>query len=52
MQIPILSRFSIGRLPACRRTAVSVRANDVNSRARRLMAGIAPGKFLGIMQEG
>ena len=42
MQIPILSRFSIG----------FVRANDVDRRARCLMAGGAPGKLLGIMQEG
>ena len=31
---------------------MSVRANDVNRRTRRLMAGIAPGKLLGILQEG
>ena len=40
------------RPPPCSRgTAVSVRANDVNRRARRLMAGIAPVQLLGIMQE-
>ena len=42
---------SIGRLPA-RRTAVSLRANEVNHRARDLMVGIAADNLLGIVREG